>query len=144
MQVRDMMSADAQVANPQETIQQASRLMASIDAGFLPVGEDGHLVGMITDRDIAVRAVALGRGPDTPVRDVMTSDVKYCFMNQEIEDVTANMGEIQVRRLPVLDRNKRLVGVISLGDIALASADGAAGEALAGISRPDGDHTQLG
>ncbi|MEL4378451.1 CBS domain-containing protein [Brucella cytisi] len=144
MQVRDMMSADAQIANPQETIQQAARLMASIDAGFLPVGENGHLVGMITDRDIAVRAVALGRGPDTPVRDVMTSDVKYCFMDQEIEDVTANMGEIQVRRLPVLDRNKRLVGVISLGDIALASADGAAGEALAGISRPGGDHTQLG
>jgi len=144
MQVRDMMSSDARVANPETTIQQAARVMARIDAGFLPVGENGQLVGMITDRDIAVRAVAVGRGPDTPVRDVMTSDVKYCFLDQEIEEVTANMADIQVRRLPVLDRNKRLVGVISLGDIALRNTDGAAGEALTGISRPGGDHTQTG
>lgn len=80
MQARDRMSPDAQVASPQETIQQAARLMAAIDAGFLPVGENGQLVGMITDRDIAVRAVAVGQGPETLVRDVMTNDVKYCFL----------------------------------------------------------------
>lgn len=121
MQARDMMSPDAQVASPQETIQQAARLMAAIDAGFLPVGENGQLVGMITDRDIAVRAVAVGQGPETLVRDVMTNDVKYCFWDQEIEEVSSNMGDFQVRRLPVLDRNKRLVGVISLGDIAVGA-----------------------
>ncbi|ERI14579.1 CBS domain-containing protein [Brucella intermedia] len=144
MQARDRMSPDAQVASPQETIQQAARLMAAIDAGFLPVGENGQLVGMITDRDIAVRAVAVGQGPETLVRDVMTNDVKYCFWDQEIEEVSSTMGDFQVRRLPVLDRNKRLVGVISLGDIAVASADGAAGEALTRISRHGGDHTQTG
>ncbi len=121
MQARDRMSPDAQVASPQETIQQAARLMAAIDAGFLPVGENGQLVGMITDRDIAVRAVAVGQGPETLVRDVMTNDVKYCFWDQEIEEVSSTMGDFQVRRLPVLDRNKRLVGVISLGDIAVGA-----------------------
>lgn len=121
MQARDRRSPDAQVASPQETIQQAARLMAAIDAGFLPVGENGQLVGMITDRDIAVRAVAVGQGPETLVRDVMTNDVKYCFWDQEIEEVSSTMGDFQVRRLPVLDRNKRLVGVISLGDIAVGA-----------------------
>lgn len=95
--------------------------MAAIDAGFLPVGENGQLVGMITDRDIAVRAVAVGQGPETLVRDVMTNDVKYCFWDQEIEEVSSTMGDFQVRRLPVLDRKKRLVGVISLGDIAVGA-----------------------
>ena len=97
---------------------------------------------MITDRDIAVRAVAQGKGPKTKVREVMTDDVKYCFYDQEIDEVTPNMGEIQVRRLPVLNRDKQLVGILSLGDIAVRSGDGAAGEALTGISRPGGAHSQ--
>lgn len=141
MQVQEAMTRDVRVANPNETIEQAARLMADLDAGVIPVGENNRLVGMITDRDIAVRAVAQGKGPKTKVREVMTDDVKYCFYDQEIDEVTPNMGEIQVRRLPVLNRDKQLVGILSLGDIAVRSGDGAAGEALTGI-RPGGAHSQ--
>jgi CBS domain-containing protein len=117
--------------------------MAQLDIGALPVEESDRLVGMITDRDIAVRAVAQGRGADTPIRDVMSHDVKYCFEDQTIDEVTRNMGDIRVRRLPVLSREKRLVGILSLGDLAIdATAQDEAGEALGGISRPGGQHSQ--
>lgn len=141
MQVREAMTRDVRIANAEETIEQAARLMAGLDAGALPVSENNRLIGMITDRDIAVRAVALGKGPETKVRDVMTDEVKYCFADQEIDEVTRNMGDIQVRRLPVLDRDKQLVGILSLGDVAVSAGD-AAGDALTGISRPGGAHNQ--
>ncbi len=144
MKVSDAMTRHVRVANPGETIAQAAQLMAKLDAGALPVGENDRLVGMITDRDIAVRAVAQGKGPDTRVREVMSEDVKYCFADQQIDDVTRNMGDIQVRRLPVVDRDKRLVGILSLGDVAVTTGDGAAGEALSGISRAGGAHSQTG
>jgi CBS domain-containing protein len=144
MRVSEAMTRDVYVANPDETIQQAAIAMAGLDAGVLPVGDDDRLIGMITDRDIAIRAVAGGKGPDARVRDVMTTDVKYCFDDQEIEDVTLNMGEIQVRRMPVVDRHKRLVGILSLGDVAVIDGDGVAGEALSLVSRPGGEHTQTG
>src|SRR4051812_15758887 len=143
MKVSEAMARDVHVASPDETIRQAAKTMASLDAGVLPVGENDHLIGMITDRDIAIRGIAQGKGPKAKVRDVMTKDVKYCFEDQEVEEVTHNMADIQVRRLPVLNRDKRLVGILSLGDI--ASRDGKdAGEALRGISRPGGEHTQAG
>jgi CBS domain-containing protein len=144
MRVSEAMTRDVYVANPDETIQQAAIAMAGLDAGVLPVGDDDRLIGMITDRDIAIRAVAGGKGPDARIRDVMTTDVKYCFDDQEIEDVTLNMGEIQVRRMPVVDRHKRLVGILSLGDVAVIDGDGVAGEALSLVSRPGGEHTQTG
>ena len=103
-------------------------MMAEIDAGALPVGENDRLVGMITDRDIAVRAVADGKGPDTPIREIMTTEVKYCFEDDEIDEVALNMADIQVRRLPVLNDQKRLVGIISLGDIALTDGPGHRGQ----------------
>src|SRR6201991_3486460 len=90
MQVREAMSNDVRIANPNQSIRDAATLMAEIDAGALPVGENDRLVGMITDRDIAVRAIALGKGPDTPVRDVMSQDVKYCFEEDDINDVAQN------------------------------------------------------
>jgi CBS domain-containing protein len=138
------MTRDVYIADPDETIQQAAMAMAGIDAGALPVGEDDRLVGMITDRDIAIRGIAEGKGPNTKVRDVMTTEVRYCFDDQDIEDVTLNMGDIQVRRLPVLDRDKRLVGIVSLGDVAVADGNGMAGEALSRLSRPGGEHSQTG
>ena len=98
---------------------------------------------MITDRDIAVRAVAQGRGPDTKVREVMSTEVLYCFEDQTVDEVTRNMADVRVRRLPVVNRDKRLVGILSLGDLAIdASAQEEAGEALGGISRPGGQHSQ--
>ena len=142
MKVSEAMTRDVRVANPEETIEKAAQTMARLDAGALPVGEKDHLVGMITDRDIAIRGVGKGKGPKAKVRDVMTEDVKYCFDDQDVEEVTRNMADIQVRRLPVLNREKRLVGILSLGDIATSSEDKAAGAALSGISRPGGEHTQ--
>jgi CBS domain-containing protein len=142
MKVSEAMTPDVRVASPEETIQQAARTMASLDAGALPVGEKDHLIGMITDRDIAIRGIAQGKGPDAKVREVMTGEVKYCFDDQDVEEVTRNMADIQVRRLPVLDRSKRLVGILSLGDVAVSRDAKRAGEALRGISRPGGEHTQ--
>src|SRR5215213_3133664 len=107
----------------------------------MPVRAGDRVVGMITDRDITVRAVAQGRGPDTPVREVMTDEVKYCYEDDDTNDVARNMADIQVRRLPVLTRDKRLVGIISLGDMAVSDE---AGEAVAGISQPGGQHSQTG
>ena len=144
MKVSEVMTREILVANPEQTVQQAARMMADIDAGVLPVGEDDRLVGMITDRDIAVRCVAKGNGPDAKIRDIMSRDVKYCFLDQDIDEVTRNMAEIQVRRLPVVDRDKRLVGIVSLGDIATGGEAMEAGEALSGISMPGGQHTQGG
>lgn len=137
MKVSKCMTRGVRTIGPDRTIQDAARVMAEMDVGALPVGEDDRLIGMVTDRDIAVRAVAEGRGSDTPIRDVMTQSVKYCFEDEEIEHVAENMGDEQVRRLPVLDRNKRLVGIVALGDIAQArKLRGPAAEALHDISRP--------
>jgi CBS domain-containing protein len=137
------MTRDVRIASPNETIRQAAQAMAEIDAGVLPVGENDRLVGMITDRDIAVRAVAAGKSPDTLIREIMSRDVCYCFDDQSIDDVAANMGEIKVRRLPVVDRGKRLVGILSLGDMALADGqDKPTTEALCGICEPGGQHSQ--
>jgi CBS domain-containing protein len=144
MKIREAMTPDVRVANPDETIQQAARLMASLDAGVLPVGENDRLVGMITDRDIAIRAIAEGKGPDAKVRDVMSKDVKYCYEDQDVNEVTRDMADLQVRRLPVLNRDKRLVGIVSLGDIAISPDNERAADALSGISRPGGEHTQTG
>ena len=142
MQIRDAMSDDVQIANANQSIRDAAILMAKIDAGSLPVGENDRLVGMITDRDIAVRAIALGKGPDTLVRDVMSEEVKYCFENDDVGEVAQNMSDLKIRRLPVLNKSKRLVGIVSLGDLALADGPANAGEALCSISEPGGAHSQ--
>lgn len=141
MKVREAMSRDVRIANPTETIEEAARMMAAQDLGSLPVGDGDRLVGMVTDRDIVVRAVATGRGPGTKVRDVMSDNVKYCFDDEDLDDISRNMGNIQVRRLPVLNRDKRLVGILSLGDLAVNEPQ-AAGRALGGVSRPAGAHNQ--
>jgi CBS domain-containing protein len=142
MKVADAMSRDVRVADPSQSICEVACSMAQIDAGAIPVGENDRLVGMITDRDIALRAVAAGKGPQTPVREVMTADVKYCFEDEDLNHVAKNMAEQRVRRLPVLNHDKRLVGIISLGDIALKQGQKAAGKAVQGISQHGGPHSQ--
>ncbi|MGH8178210.1 MAG: CBS domain-containing protein [Steroidobacter sp.] len=145
MKVREAMTRDVRLVRPDQSIRDAAHLMADLDIGALPVEDGDRLVGMITDRDIAVRAIAEGKGPETQVRDVMSRDVKYCYDDQSIDEVTQNMANIRVRRLPVLSRDKRLVGILSLGDLAIdATAQDEAGEALGGISRPGGQHSQSG
>jgi CBS domain-containing protein len=142
MRVSEVMTRDVRVANPNQTIQEAARMMAALDAGVLPVGDNDRLVGMLTDRDIAVRAVAQGMGPDTKIGEVMSQEVNYCFEDDDVDSVLDNLGDLQVRRLPVLDSDKRLVGILSLGDVAVSAPDGSAGPALAAISRPGGEHSQ--
>ncbi|KLK90183.1 inosine-5-monophosphate dehydrogenase [Microvirga vignae] len=142
MRVAEVMTRDVRVARPDQSIQEAARMMADVDAGIMPVGEGDRLVGMITDRDIAVRAVAEGKGPQTQVREVMSPEVKYCFEDEDTDAVARNMAEIQVRRLPVVNRDKRLVGIVALGDLAVMEGGRAAGEAVSGISQPGGQHSQ--
>ena len=108
MKVEACMNTDIRIASPAQPIRDAARTMKEIDAGFLPVGENDRLVGIVTDRDIIVRALAEGKGPDTPVRDVMTQEVLYCFEDDDFGAVSSRMGELKVRRLPVLNANKRL------------------------------------
>jgi CBS domain-containing protein len=143
MKISERMSRDVRVAAPTQSVREAAKLMSELDVGALPVGENDRLIGIITDRDIAIRGVAAGRGPDTPVRDVMSSEVKYCYEDQSIEDVAQNMSDIRVRRLPVVNRDKRLVGIVSLGDLAVSGqTQGGAAEALEGISQAGGPHNQ--
>jgi len=136
------MTRGVQLVGPEQTIREAAHLMGEIDAGALPVGEHDRLVGMITDRDIAIRAVAEGKSPDTKVRDVMSNEMLYCFDNQDVEDVARNMGKNQVRRLPVLNQDKRLVGILSLGDLALKEEATTVGRTVAKVSAHTSKHSQ--
>jgi CBS domain-containing protein len=101
-----------------------------------------RLIGMITDRDIAVRGVAKGHGPDTPVRELMTDDVICAREDDDVEDIASKMSEAQVRRLPVIDAQERLCGIVSLGDLSRETDSGTASEALEGVSEPGGQHQQ--
>jgi CBS domain-containing protein len=140
MKIRDVMTRIAQLTSPDDTLRHAAQMMKECDCGVLPVAEGDRLVGMITDRDIAVRGIADGKGPDAKVRDVMTDEVMYCFDDDGIQQVCQNMAEIQVRRLPVVSRDKRLVGIVSLSDLAKKEANAA--KALRGIARPSEQHNQ--
>jgi CBS domain-containing protein len=141
MRINECMTRDVRIVSPDDTIETAGQIMAQIDAGVLPVAKEDRLVGMITDRDIAVRGVAEGCGPDARVGDVMSQDVLYCFDDEDTEDVLENMAEIQVRRMPVINHEKRLVGIVSIGDISKQDARHS-GRALGSIVRPGGLHSQ--
>src|SRR5437660_10802877 len=116
MKIRDVMTRTAQLTGPDDTLRHAAQMMKECDCGVLPVADGDRLVGMITDRDIAVRGIADGKGPDTKVRDVMTDEVMYCFDDDGIQQVCQNMAEIQVRRLPGVSRDKRPGGSRALRD----------------------------
>jgi CBS domain-containing protein len=129
------MTHDVQIASPDDVLQRAAQLMEKNDFGVLPVGENDRLVGMLSDRDIVIRAVARGLAPDrAKVREVMSTEVKYVYDDESVADVARKMSELQVRRLPVLNRDKRLVGIVSLGDLAINEPK-PAGAALSSISQ---------
>jgi len=131
MKIAEVMTRNVELTDPDATLEEAARTMAEEDVGFLPVGENDRVVGMITDRDIAVRAVAMGRDPRTTrVREAMTERVLYCFEDEDIEKAAESMSREHVRRLPIVNRRKRLVGVVSLGDIAVKHNASEAGKAL--------------
>ncbi|MDO9711077.1 CBS domain-containing protein [Paracraurococcus lichenis] len=142
--VADVMSREVRVASPEDTVQQAARLMREEDTGVLPVGENDRLVGMVTDRDLALRVAAEGRdAASTKVREVMTPEVRYVFEDEDLHQAADSMAEQQVRRLPVVNRDRRLVGILSLGDMAREGrTPRLAGRALGGVAREGGLHTQ--
>ena len=143
--VADVMSKNVKLASPEDTVQQAARVMSEQDTGVLPVGENDRLVGLVTDRDLAVRALAAGKDPSkTKLREVMSGEPRYVFEDEPVEKAAASMAEQQVQRMPVLNRDKRLVGIVSVGDLAREAGPGLSGQALAGVSRPGGQHNQNG
>lgn len=141
MKIANVMSRDVHFIGPDTTLREAATQMKSIDSGCLPVAEHDKLVGILTDRDIAIRAIAEGKGPDAKVRDAMSKEIKYCYDDEDVAHVAANMGDLQLRRLPVMSRDKRLVGIVSLADLSRGSLPHTA-RALHGISQRGGQHNQ--
>ncbi len=146
MKISEAMTRDVVIVHPDQMIQEAARMMMQSDIGLMPVGDENRLLGMLSDRDIAVRAVAAGLGPDTSVREVMTEDVKYCFEEDDADEVARSMGDQQIRRIPVVSQDKRLVGIVSLCDLVNGKSgdvsDALIGQTLGAISRPGGYHSQ--
>ena len=142
MQLRDLMTRSVQDIPPAATLKEAAEKMRSLDIGALPVCDNNQLVGMITDRDITVRAVADGRDPNqAKVRDAMTGQLAYCYEDEDVQKAVKLMEEKQIRRLPVFDRNQRLCGIVSLGDIATRTHDERlSGEVLEQVSEPNIPH----
>ena len=135
--ISEVMSSDVQTISPDATIEEAAQEMRDGDFGLVPVAEDEELLGVITDRDIAIRAVAEGRDPSTPVREIMSEEVVWASEDDSVEDAARIMSDHQIRRLPVVDAEQHLVGIVSLGDFAVDSADiEPVVEALSDISRP--------
>ena len=133
--IGEVMTTDVEVVRPEETLRDAARAMADLDVGSLPVCDGRRMLGMVTDRDITIRGVAEGKGPETPVRDVMTDDVVWCTDTDSIDEVLQQMSDAQVRRIPVVDKDRQLVGIVALGDIALEEEDDV-DETLRDISMP--------
>ena len=137
MKIREIMTPDAQCVGPEETLVDAAALMRQLDVGVLPVCNEGAVVGMITDRDIAIRAVAEARVPATTrVREIMSPGTVYVFEDQGVDEVVQVMEEHQIRRAPVMTRERKLVGIVSLGDIAVDASASLSGEALKRVSQP--------
>jgi CBS domain-containing protein len=142
MRVSEVMTRDVQTVRPDQPVQEAASFMLSADAGSIPVIDGDRLIGMITDRDIAVRGIAKGYGPDTPVRELMTDDLITARLDDDTDDVATRMSQAQVRRLPVIDEEQRLCGIVSLGDLSRETDTDTAGEALEGVSQRGGQHQQ--
>jgi CBS domain-containing protein len=135
--LKDVMSRAVQVISPDATIREAAEQMQRGNFGMMPVGENDRMIGAISDRDIATRAVAVGKDGHTKVRDIMSERIFWAYENESIDDAAELMGEKQIRRLPIVNADKRLVGIVALGDLAVDGVDiEAAGEALSEISKP--------
>ena len=134
---KDVMSREVKVIGPEMSIREAAQTMQDGDFGMLPVSEGDRMIGAISDRDIAIRAVAKGKGPETKVREVMSEGIHWAFDDDTVQHAAELMSEHQVRRLPILNRDKRLVGIVSLGDFAIHTSEiQPAAAALSKISEP--------
>lgn len=136
MKLADIMTRDVTVVSPTDSVQRAAQIMDELNVGSLPVCDGRRIIGMVTDRDLTVRIAAQGRSPEEArVEEAMSTNVRWCFEDEDVDAVIEKMGDTQIRRLPVVDRDHNLVGIVSLGDIAVKSDD-IAEEALEGVSRP--------
>jgi len=136
MKIKEIMSKEVKFVDPNTSLQEAAKIMREKDIGILPIGENERIVGMLTDRDIVIRTLANGKDvKSTTVKEVMTPKCLYCFEEDTIEDVSKSMSQSQIRRMPVLNKEKRLVGIISLGDLACKGSKQVAGDALQSISQ---------
>ena len=142
MKVSEVMTRDVRTVRPDQSVREAANFMLQADAGAIPVTDGDRLIGMITDRDIAVRGVAEGHGPDTLVRELMTNDIVAVRLEDDTDEVAVRMGEAQVRRLPVIDDQQKLCGIVSLSDLTRMSDSSDAEQALEGVSQPGGQHRQ--
>jgi CBS domain-containing protein len=142
MKISEVMTTDVQTVSADQTAREAANFMLRAEAGSIPVCEGDKVIGIITDRDIAVRGVAEGRGPDTLVSELMSDGIICAREDDDIAEVALRMSQEQVRRLPVLDADDRLCGIVSLGDLARESIGEVAQEALEGVSQPGGEHQQ--
>lgn len=142
MKISQIMTRNVKTIGPDQSAKDAAKFMLSEDAGSIPVTDGDTLIGMITDRDIAVRGVANGYGPETPVRELMTNDILCVRESDDVEEVAARMSHAQVRRLPVLDSNEKLCGIVSLGDLSRGADGQSADQALKGVSAPGDKHKQ--
>ena len=136
MKVKEVLSVHVHVLGADDTVETAAKLMLREDIGSVPVHDGEKLIGMVTDRDLVIRAIATGRDATTAIRDVMSTGVKYCYDTDTVEAVARNMAELQVRRLPVVDGEKRLIGFVSLANIASAENSGATDALLDGVAQP--------
>lgn len=137
MKVKDAMHDGAEWVSPDTPLTEVAKKMKALDCGSIPVGENDKLVGMVTDRDIACRAVADGRDcSQVTARDVMTAGIVFCRDTEDLDDAMRIMEQKQIRRLPVIDENKRMVGMLSLGDISQAASHALTGEVTAAVSAP--------
>jgi len=141
MKVGEVMNRGAHIVNVEDSLKRVAQIMAEEDVGFLPVAENGRLVGMITDRDIVTRCIARGRNGEARARNAMTRDVKYCRESDDLDEVMENMAELQVRRLPVMDGDKQLIGILSLADVARCYISDVVGATYSGVVMPGGKHT---
>jgi len=142
MKISEVMTRSVETVAPNQTAKDAAQFMLRAEAGSIPVCENEKLVGMVTDRDIAVRGVAEGRGPDATIRDLMSTNVVCAHEDEDVGIVARRMSQEQVRRMPVLDANDRMVGIVSLGDLARETRGDIAEQALEGIAEPGGRHQQ--
>lgn len=142
MKVREVLTRDVRTARPEDTIQQLARLMADADTGAVPILEGERPIGLVTDRDIVIRALAEGRGLETTASQVMTSNLEFASEDDDLSEVAEKMARMQIRRILVLDDGRRLCGILSLGDLAQEEKAKAAGKTLEQISQPGGQHAQ--
>lgn len=142
MKVSEVMTTEVATVRPNQTAREAANFMLNADAGSIPVADGDRLIGMITDRDIAVRGVAKGHGPDTLVSELMSEGLICAHTDDNVDDVAAKMSEAQVRRLPVIDSQDKLCGIVSLGDLSRETPGETAHQALEGVSQSGGEHRQ--